>query len=90
MFDLLVDFKKIVTKFSRYHKYTHGQTLRYITLDILMLIVLAYTLEKLKKLVFIQILQGMYAMEIHSQTEKLLKDSHLYSSAKIRLQLNSY
>ena len=45
MFDLLVDFKKIVTKLSRYHKYTHGQTLRDITHDILMLIVPAYTLE---------------------------------------------
>ena len=40
-FDLLVYFEKIVSKFSRYNKYTHGKVLRDITRDIVMLIVRA-------------------------------------------------
>ena len=37
-FDLLVYFEKIVGKFSRYNKYTHGAALRDITRDMVMLI----------------------------------------------------
>jgi hypothetical protein len=40
-FDLLVYFEKIVTKFSRYNKYTHGADLRNLSRQIVMLIVRA-------------------------------------------------
>jgi hypothetical protein len=40
-FDLLIYFEKIVTHFSRYHKYTHGTALRSPTREILTLIIRA-------------------------------------------------
>ena len=40
-FDLLVYFEKVVSRFSRYNKYTHGSALRDITREIVMFIVRA-------------------------------------------------
>jgi hypothetical protein len=55
-FDLLVYFEKIVGKFSRYNKYTHGAALRDITRDVVMLIVRANnSLDKLPVLEEIRI-----------------------------------
>ena len=64
-FDLLVYFEKIVANFSRYHKYTHGQALREISRDVLMLIVSANnTHEKLPVLEEIRIMLEKLKVEI--------------------------
>jgi hypothetical protein len=40
-FDLLVYFEKIVSNFSRYHKYTHGSALRNTSREVVALIIRA-------------------------------------------------
>lgn len=40
-FDLLIYFENVVSRFSRYHKYTHGSALRDLSREALMLIVRA-------------------------------------------------
>jgi hypothetical protein len=40
-FDLLLYFEKIVSNFSRYHKFTHGSCLRNLAREVIMLIVRA-------------------------------------------------
>ncbi|OGL45382.1 MAG: hypothetical protein A2161_06295 [Candidatus Schekmanbacteria bacterium RBG_13_48_7] len=47
-YDSLLYFEKIVSKFSRYNKYTHGSELRNLSREIVMLIVRANNL-KIKK-----------------------------------------